>query len=311
MNKLAIFTLRPGYGSLARNEASEYRLDTVQEQKNSASPDVAIQEWSPRWYLWDGGFLALGRSQGVVPPHSHHAIQVVIGLDGAVAIKGEKDDWRRARGVIVRQDVVHSFNGDGVTGAMLFVDPESSEGLWLRASLRDDITLVPETRLNVCTAELLTFYERPLEGMEIGALIRHCVQQLSAGAPPARRLDPRVTRVLRQIRESDDLRLSLESAAASAFLSTGRFAHLFKQQVGLPFRRYMLWRKLTRAMLAIGREGTIAAGAHAADFADAAHLTRTFYQMFGIPPSVMMRGEFFEVKPPFELGDSRPSPDAA
>jgi hypothetical protein len=40
----------------------------------------------------------------------------------------------------------------------------------------------------------------------------------------------------------------------------------------------MLWRKLTRAMLVIGREQTISTAAHEADFSDAAHLTRTFYQ---------------------------------
>jgi hypothetical protein len=44
-------------------------------------------------------------------------------------------------------------------------------------------------------------------------------------------------------------------------MSSSRFAHLFKQQAGLPFRRYMLWRTLTRVMLAIGKERTIAAGA--------------------------------------------------
>ena len=95
--------------------------------------------------------------------------------------------------------------------------------------------------------------------------------------------------------------MSIEEAAALAFLSPTRFSHLFKQQVGLPFKRYMLWRKLTRAMLVIGRGRTIATAAHAADFADAAHLTRTFYQMFGRAPSVMMRGEFFEISSPFEL----------
>jgi hypothetical protein len=34
-------------------------------------------------------------------------------------------------------------------------------------------------------------------------------------------------------------------------------------------------------MVLIASERTIAAAAHAADFADAAHLTRTFYQMIG------------------------------
>jgi AraC-like DNA-binding protein len=116
---------------------------------------------------------------------------------------------------------------------------------------------------------------------------------------PSRKMDERVTKVLQEIRASDDLRISLETAAASVYLSGGRFAHLFKQQVGLPFRRYMLWRKLTRATLAVGRERTLADAANAADFADAAHLTRTFHQMFGIPPSVMLRGEFFEIDSPF------------
>ena len=108
-----------------------------------------------------------------------------------------------------------------------------------------------------------------------------------------------MTTVLDAIRASDDLRLSLDQAADKACLSSTRFAHLFKEQVGLPFSRYMLWRKLTRAMVAIASEGTIAAAAHAADFADAAHLTRTFYQMVGMAPSVLMRGDFIEIASPF------------
>ncbi len=212
------------------------------------------------------------------------------------------------RGVIVRPDVVHSYNPNGALGAMLFVDPESAEGMWLRTSLRDDITLVPEARLTACADELRRFVKQPFERMDIRDLVRHCVHALCTGAPPSRRIDARVTRVLAAIRASDELRMSIEDAAAIVFLSPSRFAHLFKQQVGLPFRRYMLWRKLTRAMLVIGRERTIATAAHAADFADAAHLTRTFYQMVGIAPSVLMRGEFFEIPSPFEVsGASQPN----
>lgn len=271
--------------------------------KPAAASDGGESRWSgtPSWYLWDGGFFAIGRSEGVVPPHSHHAIQIVIVVEGTVGIRGRRGDWRMGSGVAVRADVEHAYNANGAVGAMLFIDPESLEGAWLRSSLRDEITLVPSSRLVSCAGELRRFLEQPLESLEIAALIKYCVQALSTGAPPSRRPDERVTRVLAAIREADDLRMSIEDAAAMVFLSPSRFAHLFKQQVGLPFRRYMLWRKLARAVLLIGRERTIAAAAHAADFADAAHLTRTFYQMFGLPPSVMMRGDFFEIPSPFEL----------
>src|SRR5262245_56216351 len=101
---------------------------------------------SARWYLWDGGFLAIGKSEGVIPPHSHHAIQIVVAIEGEVAIKGAHGDWRAGRGVIVRHDVEHSLAGNGVAAAMLFVDPEAYEGGWLRTALADDITVIPDTR---------------------------------------------------------------------------------------------------------------------------------------------------------------------
>ena len=252
-----------------------------------------------RWYVWDGGFFAMGRAHGVVPPHAHHAVQLVLALDGAIAACGEDQHWKTGYGVVIGADVEHSYDSRDALAAMLFVDPESAEGRWLSSSLGDPITVLPAQRVAGCAQELKRFHERPMESMELGALIRHCVQAVCTGAPPARRIDSRVTQVLRQIQQSDDLRMPLEAAAASAFLSPSRFAHLFKQQLGLPYRRYLLWRKLTRAMLVIGREGTATAAAHAADFADAAHLTRTFSQMFGIPPTMMLRGRFFEIPSPF------------
>jgi AraC-like DNA-binding protein len=279
------------------------------EEPKAASPDAAYRWLSvPRWYLWEGGFLLLGKGTGVVPPHAHHAIQIVIALEGRMVVCGRDQKWREACGIVVQPDVIHSFDCRGASAAMLFVDPESSEGAWLRTALRHDITVVPEARLASCVWEIRAFTEKPFESLDVQALIRHCVQELSPGPPPLRRLDPRVTDVLAAIRKSDDLRISLASAARLAFLSPSRFAHLFKQQMGLPFSRYMLWRKLTRAMVAIAAERTIAAAAHAADFADAAHLTRTFYQMVGMAPSALMHGEFARIASPFDLSGERARP---
>ncbi|MGE3885822.1 MAG: helix-turn-helix domain-containing protein [Vicinamibacterales bacterium] len=253
----------------------------------------------PRWYLWEGGFLLTAKARGLVPPHAHHAIQAVVAIEGCVAIRGSGHGWRECRGLVVRPDAEHSFDCNGALGVMLFVDPESIEGAWLAGSLRQDITTVPDSRLDAIVPELRGLADRPDDIVDVSALVRRFVHGLSPGQAPTRRLDSRVTAILDAIRASDDLRMSLDTASDKACLSPTRFAHLFKEQVGLPFSRYMLWRKLTRAMVAVASERTIAAAAHAADFADAAHLTRTFYQMVGMAPSALMQGDLIEITSPF------------
>ena len=249
--------------------------------------------------MWEGGFLLSASAQGVVPAHAHHAIQIVFALDGQVAISGKDGAWRESRGIVVQPDAEHSFDCNAAVGVMLFVDPESREGAWLSASLKQDITDVSDARLDAIVPGLRALVDRPDEIDDVAALIRGAVQGLRPGLVPAPRFDSRVTTVIEAIRKSDSLRMSLEDAAEIACLSPTRFAHVFKDQVGLPFSRYMLWRKLTRAMVAVASARTIAAAAHAADFADAAHLTRTFYQMVGMAPSALMKGDFIEIVSPF------------
>ena len=257
--------------------------------------------WVARWYLWDGGYLTIGRSGGVVPPHAHHAIQITIGIDGDIGFRASEDEpWSRMRGALIQPDVTHSFTGRNSLVAMVFVDPESREGRWLRQSLRDPVTTVPDARIEKIVPAVIRFEQSPLEAMEPADLVKFIVTSLSAGAPPSRPLDPRIARALEFMRSAETPRLSLEDVADTVFLSPSRFAHLFSESVGLPFRRYVLWRKLSRAMLAAGRGASLSQAAHEGGFADSAHLTRTFIQMWGIPPSLLMKGEFFEVPAPFE-----------
>src|SRR4051812_18054115 len=155
---------------------------------------IAAATWQrvPRWYLWEGGFLVTGQAGGEVPPHSHHAIQIFLALDGKAAIRVAGGAWREGAGIIVRPDVEHSFNAQGGSGALLFVDPESSEGAWLPSAPPEDTPIAPAARVQSCLAELRPSRERPLESMDVSALVRHCVRAFCAGAPPSRRLDERV-----------------------------------------------------------------------------------------------------------------------
>jgi AraC family transcriptional regulator len=267
--------------------------------------------WQPRAYFWDGGWIGIGKGQGVVPTHAHHAVQITLSLDGPIRLRAEAGEWKTYQGAVVRPNVAHSFDPAGAVLVMLFVDPECREGRWLCRLLTEPITELPPERFACCLPGLSVFWHAPLSEQQAAELVTSVVHNLCGGPPPPRRMDERIAKALTLIRNSDAPRIPIEQIAKKVFLSQGRFAHLFTEEVGVPFRHYVLWRKLSRAMLRIGRGGSLSAVAHASGFADSAHLTRTFYKMYGIAPSVMLgRGEFYEIPSPFELEIGAAIPEA-
>lgn len=258
--------------------------------------------WQPRGYFWEGGWTGIGRADRIVPPHAHHAIQISLALDGPLRVREGDGEWQAHRGAIVLPDVTHSFDPCGSVVMMLFIDPESREGRWLRRSLAGPITGVPEERFESLLPALHAFRDRPFDATETARLVTSVVRSLCVGPPPVPAMDTRVIRALELIRQSNASRIPLEQVAAEVFLSPSRFAHLFAEEVGLPFRRYVLWRKLSRALQLISRGQSLSSAAHESGFSDSAHLTRTFHQMFGIPPTVMLGGgELYEIPAPFDL----------
>lgn len=97
---------------------------------------------------------------------------------------------------------------------------------------------------------------------------------------------PTLLRALAQVEvELPNGPVRLAAAAAAAGLSPDRFRHVFVKAVGVPFRRYLLWKRLQRAVALRGEGCDATTAAHGAGFADSAHLARTIRAMFGISAS--------------------------
>jgi AraC-like DNA-binding protein len=255
-----------------------------------------------RWYFWDGGFLAAGYSTGVVPPHTHHAIQMAVVADGVARLRTEDGDWREYAAAAVQSDVAHSLETSGTLGGLLLIDPESREGRWLQSCLKEPISSMLPERIEAARVALRKFWEQPPDAAGTADFVSFLVRQFGTGMMPMHTIDARVAKVIEHIQQMDSRVVSLDKVAGLVFLSPSRFAHLFTDEVGIPFRRYLLWRRLTRAMVLVSRGATLSRAAHGAGFSDSAHFTRTFYQMFGIPPSAMLnQGEMYEIPAPFEL----------
>lgn len=97
--------------------------------------------------------------------------------------------------------------------------------------------------------------------------------------------DERVLCIIEEIKRSVDDNVSVGELAGSVGLSEPRLIQLFKQQTGVPIRRYRQWHRLFTTSVYMGKGCTLTEAAIHAGFTDSAHFTNTFKNMLGMRPS--------------------------
>ena len=236
-----------------------------------------------RVIFWGGGNLWIGLAVDAIDSHAHHAIQIAVGFDGPVEFRrSSREAWKRyGHGALVRPGAAHEFRAPGQRIANFLYEPETPIGRALLERFRGD-DIVP---LNTEVGALAAAFDANAEDEIIIRESMVFLARLAGTDAPKRSTDPRIGRVVEWIAGHIDEPLSLADAARVAELSDGRFRHLFVAETGIAFRPYVLWTRLNRA-LELGFGGTSwTEAAHATNFADSAHLTRTCRRMYGLFPT--------------------------
>lgn len=239
---------------------------------------------------WNGGCLFIGSGGGVIAPHAHYAIQLVLGYPAGLRVQaGRHGAWMDCAAAAVPSRAVHSIDVAACTwSVVLFVEPETTEGRAITARLQGQVERFGDEI--AAGAELDQAWRVAHSREAVQEAARRFVSSLS-GTQPQNVSDPRVLRAIEQVRTRVGETLTLEELAAAVHLSPSRFRHLFVEQTGMPMRTYQLWRRLLRVWEFLMQGENLAGAAHAAGFADSAHLSRTCRTMFGLAPSAMqMKG---------------------
>ncbi len=241
-----------------------------------------------RMVFWEGASMwVLGTRPGDGPypkthPHSHHAVQVTLSLRGWFTLETTRDQQVRGPAAAVAPDTEHAFQAEGAV-AHLFVDPDGRTGRELQRVLFAGAPLVAIPGLVEVREQLAAAFDAPSrKDQTLIELGRAVVAALAPDGERDLRPDARVRRMSTWAAARLDAPVSLVDAAAHVGLSTGRARHLFVEQTGLPFRTYLLWQRLTKAVELFSGGSTLTGAAHGAGFSDSAHLSRTFRRMFGI-----------------------------
>ncbi len=242
---------------------------------------------------WDGGCLFLTRGGGLAPVHSHYAIQIAFcDVPGIRFRASEREPWTPYDGVVIASRQPHTMDATtGPLNAVLFIEPETREGRALTERFgHSGIAPVPDGALDTLRSRLFAAWQEDGSASAVVRAAHDIVRELTGGMEPLVVSDERILRATAYIRSHLDSPLALEEVAEVACLSPSRFRHLFVEQTGMALRPYILWRRFLHVWELLANGMSVSAAAHAAGFADAAHLSRTSRRAFGFPPSAMPMG---------------------
>ncbi len=246
------------------------------EEDNCES--CVTRPWSGH-FLWQPGLLSYVGPGGSSDRHAHHALQLAISFDEPLELLLD-DRQMRARAVLVGSGVPHAFRTDGRQIFYALVEPHGAIGF----SLVHGTAQVTGCDL----ADILPIGEAP--AAETDALIEYTDRMFGvlAPRPPASPLSEPVISALAYLDATSDRPPRLAQAARAAHISPSRLTHLFSAQVGIPFRRFVLWLRLRRAAEHVWRTGSLTEAAHAAGFSDLAHFSRVCRATFGVAPTGLL-----------------------
>lgn len=226
--------------------------------------------WHGRAWISPGLGIFLGQA-GSQDWHSHMAHQITVSLNGSLTVKCTSSSVT-ARAICIRAGVAHQIEADEVLS--IYLDALSDEARALPDNIGEGIT--PIQMGDTASLRKLLSSSDP-SAQQIREMVRLV---LNLTTPPAS--DPRLQSVLAALKEPINGRQGL---AKRVHLSPTRFSHWFVEQTGLPLRSYRKWNRLVIALQHIASGANLTAAAHAAGFADAAHFSRTFRDLFGLDPS--------------------------
>ncbi|RFS21324.1 AraC family transcriptional regulator [Chitinophaga silvatica] len=221
--------------------------------------------------------------------HQHAVIQFTCSLDRKPFIVWtENDGWQEAEAVLINSGIEHSlkeFNGWQVTTCIMpdvqlgrLVQEKVLEGKPIKYFPEKDILPVIEA-LQMTRQQLIT--DSNIFNSLTNTVYHHLLQEVPFSPP----LDDRIKKVIDLIRQNIHNKVSAAALASAIHLSENRFLHLFREQVGAPLRQYVLWQRVAMATQNLMEGKSSKEAAYEAGFADQAHFSRTFFQLFGAQPS--------------------------
>ena len=237
-------------------------------------------------FMWRERVLYVGASFDF-SMHRHHAVQICVGINGLFNISFGEGEGQFVRAALIAPDVPHQLNTLNNEVAFVYLEPESTDYEDLLNLNEDKYAYKLWDFIDEDFAESFTC-DATTDEKAAASLLTKTLEMVGIAPVSNVDIDERIARVLKRLDEANTAQCTSEELEAIACLSASRLQHLFKEQVGIPIRRYSLWKRIRYVLEQLIDGEKMTDAAIDAGFSDSAHFSRTFKEMFGVQPSLFM-----------------------
>jgi AraC-like DNA-binding protein len=249
---------------------------------------MEVPAFIPQFLKVYGNIVIFAGHHVIAKTHAYHALEIIIAFDSFVVLETSLERFEE-KALLLKHDLPHSTHAKGLA-VFIYINPEITLGKRLNLLLAGKNVLSLEKRTqdqlrNYISDLIINNYSEDEITLHLTNTLMSDITQIEKNYA----LDRRIVSILDHISKNLHRPLDFNVLKEIACLSDSRLIHLFKKEIGIPIRKYVLWCRLQHAIRFFLKGNSWTQSAHIAGFSDVAHLTRTFVSMFGLSPSQILK----------------------
>jgi len=203
--------------------------------------------------------------------HSHPVVEIILAKKGTFDLESNGVLNQNLRIAIIGSNTVHKVISQNCIAQILMI--ESNNPLFMVFLKFKEISM----------SDGLFFKEKFAQKKKLYHEIKNLAMTKDLKTPT----DTRISKSLDLIETNDlDYNNLIPTLTSNVFLSESRLTHLFKEQIGISIKKYLVWNRLKQAIeLYLEGKSNLTEVSLESGFFDQAHLTNSFKTVLGVTPS--------------------------
>lgn len=213
--------------------------------------------------------------------HAHPAVEIIFSENGNIELETTTSKYINISFAVIEHNILHKIKSK--KGNVLLLMMECNLSHFQKLLSNFDISLLDGIYVEANNTDRAEIIE------EIAGTHNRSIIPITA--------NKRIQKCLNYLNStSAEYKVMLEVLRSETNLSESRLSHLFKKEMGISIKKYLVWSKLKRAFEGVlyknmnMYEVSIESG-----FYDQAHLSKSFKQMLGISPSDVYNSRMLQV----------------